>query len=468
MGNSRDQMRRLSPSHEAALVWCAITILVIAAALGLYQARGVAGLEEVIQQGPLSDVAITFFSTALAWLLIGVFLFLLAARRIHSGNVVTAACFFAVALLYVNFLRERTVYGDILDYIKAASNLFQGEHLHARYLYPPLWATLLKPLVPLGWRAIFDLCWILNALSLFAFFFLLHATLKRYGFSPRLAALVTAAFLLVNVPVIRTLCYVQVNIHVMNLILVALLLYPRSIVFSALAMSLAVHFKASPAILVLAFLIQKDWRWLAWFAAFTLGVGALTIAAGGVSPYRDFLANTGALYGAGDPSFRENSLDSFVRALFASLGVGQAFVQYLVVPLKILAAAAALAVVSRNVRRETFIEGGPEKGRALNALPALFPLMMLLSPLIWEHHGVFLALPFLVMLKKLSSTGEWLVFGAAYFLVFLAPTFDFFPWSYGRLFALFAWLWLAWSISGRAGNSAAFARANAALESIKP
>ncbi|MCX5752054.1 MAG: glycosyltransferase family 87 protein, partial [Candidatus Krumholzibacteria bacterium] len=355
-------MRRLSPSHEAALVWCAITVVLIAAALGLYHARGLAGLKEVIQQGPLSDVSITFLSVALAWLLVGVLLFLLAARRIHSGNVVTAACFFAVALLYLNFLRERTVYGDINDYIKAASNLFRGEPLHARYLYPPLWATLLKPLVPLGWRAIFDLCWLLNALSLFAFFFLLHGALKRYGFSARLAALVTAAFLLVNAPVIRTLCYVQVNVHVMNLILLALLLYPRSIAFSALAMSLAVHFKASPAVLILAFLVQKDLRWLAWFVAFTLGVAALTIAAGGVSPYRDFLANTGALYGAGDHVFRENSLDSFVRALFAALGVGQAFVQYFVVPLKILAAAAALAVVSRNVRRETFYEGGKEKG----------------------------------------------------------------------------------------------------------
>jgi len=461
-------MRRLSPSHAAAFAWSAITVVAIAAALGVYRARGVAGLTEVIQQGPLSDVSITFLSTALAWLLAGAFLFLLAGRRIHSGNALTAACFFAVALLYVNFLRERIVYGDILDYIEAASNLFQGEHLHARYLYPPFWATLLKPLVPLGGRAIFDICWLLNALSLFAFFFLLHAALKRYGFSPRLAALVTAAFLIVNAPVIRTLCYVQVNIHVMNLILVALLLYPRSIVFSALAMSLAVHFKASPAVLVLAFLIQRDWRWLAWFAAFTLGVATLTVAAAGISPYRDFLANVGALYSGGDPSFRENSLDSFVRALFASLGIGQALVHYVVVPLKILAAAAALAVVSRNVRRETFYEREPGQGRVLNAIPALLPLMMLLSPLMWEHHGVFLALPFLVLLKKLSSAGEWTIFGAAYFLAFLVPAFDFFPWSYGRLLSLFLWLWLAWRVSGRVGTSTAFSRANAALERATP
>jgi hypothetical protein len=466
-------MRRLSPIQEAALVWCAITVAAVAAALGVYGARGVEGLRAIIQQGPLSDVTITFLSAALAWLLAGAFLLLLARGRINRDNAVTAACFFAVALLYVNFLRERVVYGDILDYIKAAANLYHGEHLHARYLYPPLWAMLLEPLVPLGWRAMFDICWLLNALSLFAFFFLLHATLTRYGFSARLAAIVTAVFLLVNVPVIRTLCYVQVNIHVMNLILAALLLYPRSIVLSALAMSLAVHVKASPAALVLAFLVAKDWRWLAWFAGFTLGVFGLTVAVGGISPYRDFLANVGALYGAGDPSFRENSIDSFVRALFASIGAGESPVRYFAVPLKILAAAAAFAVLARNVRRETFLEGGEAhleggaaRRRVWNALPALLPLMMLLSPLIWEHHGVFLALPFLVILKKLSSAAEWTVFGAAYFLAFLMPTFDFFPWSYGRLLSIFAWLWLAWRVSGRAGMSAAFSRANAGLERV--
>ncbi len=457
-------MRRLSLVSAAALVWCAITLAMIAHALGVYRAGGVEGLKAVIQQGPLSDLAITFFSAALAWLLAGVFLILLARGRINKGNAVTAACFFMVALLYVNFLRERAVYGDILDYFRAAENLYRGEPLHARYIYPPLWATLLKPLVPLGWRAILDICWILNALSLFAFFFLLRAALMRYGFGARLAAIVTAVFMLVNAPVIRTLCYVQVNFHVMNLILAALLLYPRSIALSALAMALAVHLKASPAVLALAFLIRRDWKWLAWFAGATIGVGVLTVVASGLSPYRDFLANAGALYGRGDPSFRENSIDSFATALFASLGAGPGFVQYLAAPMKVLVAFASVAVVSRSVRRGTFCEKAGKNGIVLDAVPALLPLMMLLSPLMWEHHGVFLALPFLVMLKKLSSAGEWAVFGAAYFLAFLVPTFDFFPWSYGRLAAILAWLWLAWRVSGRAGASAAFERSNAALE----
>jgi len=92
-------------------------------------------------------------------------------------------------------------------------------------------------------------------------------------------------------------------------------------------------------------------------------------------------------------------------------------------------------------------------------------LMMLAAPLIWEHHGVFLALPFLVLLKRLSSAGEWLAYGSAYASIFLVPTFDFFPWSYARLAALFVWLWLAWSVPRKADASTLFTKANAWLES---
>ena len=80
----------------------------------------------------------------------------------------------------------------------------------------------------------------------------------------------------------------------------------------------------------------------------------------------------------------------------------------------------------------------------LNALPPLFILMTLASPVVWEHHGIFVALSFLLMLKRLDLPSDWLLFGFAYLLEFLLPTFDFFPWSFGRLFAPLLILWLMW------------------------
>ena len=71
-----------------------------------------------------------------------------------------------------------------------------------------------------------------------------------------------------------------------------------------------------------------------------------------------------------------------------------------------------------------------ERGaRLANALPPLFILMTLASPVVWEHHGIFVALSFLLLLKRLDTPNEWIWFGFAYFLEFVLPTFDFFPWS---------------------------------------
>jgi hypothetical protein len=37
------------------------------------------------------------------------------------------------------------------------------------------------------------------------------------------------------------------------------------------------------------------------------------------------------------------------------------------------------------------------------------------------------------MLRRVSSPGEWVAYGFALFLIYYVPTFDFYPWSYGRL-----------------------------------
>jgi hypothetical protein len=69
----------------------------------------------------------------------------------------------------------------------------------------------------------------------------------------------------------------------------------------------------------------------------------------------------------------------------------------------------------------------------LDAVPVLLLFMLLGSPLVWEHHPVFVALPYLLMLKVLEGPTEYGLYGLAYFLEYLLPTFDFFPWSFGRL-----------------------------------
>ncbi len=100
-----------------------------------------------------------------------------------------------------------------------------------------------------------------------------------------------------------------------------------------------------------------------------------------------------------------------------------------------LLAAATLAAVVRCMRAAAFVGSGEEGEHVLNAMPPLLIFMTLASPVVWEHHGIFLALSLLLLLKRLDLPADWVLFALAYLLEFLLPTFDFYPWSFGRLLA---------------------------------
>ncbi len=455
---------RFSTAAVAVVIWCSVTAAMIILPALAYRLGGPQGLRAIAQEGPISDLMLTLYAAVAAWLVLGAIAIYAACRRIDADAAVTAVCFVAVSLLYIGFARERVRYGDVVDYVSAAGSLVRGEHLPPRYLYPPFWATLLKPLVPLGTRAVFDILWCLNLVSLCVLFFMLRAVLGRYGFGPRLAALAAAGFMVVNAPIVRTLGYVQVNFHVLNLMLASLVLRRRSAALSALALALAVHLKAAPAILAAAFVIARDRRWVGWFAVFIAAVAGWTVAENGAYPYRDFLSNAAGVWGGGDPSFRQFSIDSLLQAIVNLWKGGTTLFAYVVGPVKIAVAALGLAAVLAQAARRTFVAEIDREGTMLNAAPGLFILMVLLQPIAWPHHGVFLAVPFLAILRRLETPPEWLVFGTAYFLLFLMPVHDFFPWSYGRLAALFAWFWLARSVSSRAGDGRFFARAAAFVD----
>jgi len=120
--------------------------------------------------------------------------------------------------------------------------------------------------------------------------------------------------------------------------------------------------------------------------------------------------------------------------------------RYLTSGAKAAFAAACLAIAVISTKRGIFFELPDRTAALYNSLPVFLILMVMTSPLVWEHHPVLLCLPYLLVLKRLTTEHEWLLFGFAYFLEFLVPTFDLFPWSYGRLLSPIVWLWLVWSV----------------------
>ncbi len=449
-------------ARTALIFWAAITALVAASLLIIDLRWGVAGFSIFIQQWPLTDLPIVLASVALTWLLFGFLLYLLANEKINSSNALTFAGCFLIAFAYLNVLSERFRYGDYQYYLQAANNLLQHKPLPDTYFYLPLWATLLEPIAPLGDEGMLLILWLVNIFSLFLFYFLLHRLLEKYGFSIRLAAIVTTLFILVNTPLLRTLDYVQVNLLVINFIFLSLLLYPKYSFLSALSLALAVHLKTSPAVIVLAFLLEKDRRWFGWFVLSFLVLAAIPVAFNGVSPYFDYLNNIRGLTQARQAIFHETSFDSFFRFILPVFKLPGVWIEIAADAAKVILAATTFFVMAQCVRMQTFFASKERGANLLNAVPSLFILMTLASPVVWEHHGIFVALSFLLMLKRIDSPSEWMWFGFAYFLEFILPTFDFFPWSYGRLIAPLIILWLM----RRAIGSSLLPRLNFWLDSI--
>ncbi len=439
----------------ALITWFASTFLVVAQLIAIYLRNGLEGLNLFIQQWPLSNLAVTLAATALTWLLVGALFYMLANEKINAGNALLVAGFFLVMFVYLNILRERLRYGDYHYYLEAATALANGQTLPDTYLYLPLWATLLQFIVPLGDQGVLIVLWTVNIIALATFYFLLVQILERYNFSHHFAVLTTILFLLVNAPLQRTLGFVQVNLMVLDLVFLSILTYPKNTLLSALTLALAVHLKTSPAVLVLAFLLEFNWRWMFWFAVSFLVIAAIPILTDGISPYLDYLTNIRILTEIPDTNFHDTSFDSFLRFLNPFFGIQIAQTRLMALSAKVLLLGAALFTMMKNIQAQSF----SKENRMLNAIPPLFIVMTLASPIVWDHHGMFTTLAFLLMLKRIDSPNMWLLFIFAYILEFVLPSFDFFPWSYGRLIAPMIVLGLMW-VTSKNESSPFFIKAN--------
>ncbi len=456
-----------SALRTAFITWIGLSALVVASVVLIYLRNGAIGLDLYIQQWPLSNLAITLASTALSWVCVGAILYLLVNEKINARNVFFVAGFFLVILVYLNVLRERFRYGDYAYYIEAATALLKNQPLPDTYFYLPLWATILQVILPWEDQGVLVTLWTLNIIALGLFYILLVQLLERYGFSNRFAVGVTVLFMLVNTPLHRTLGYVQVNLLVMVLVIFSVLNFSKKTFLSALALALAVHLKTSPAALVLAFLLERNWRWVAWFGISFLILAFIPLALEGPSPYFDFLTNIGILAQSTNTNFHDTSFDSFFRFLNPFFGIGISATRVITLIIKVIFGVTTLYVMARNIHHATFVNAEAAQGTLLNAIPSLFIFMTLASPIVWDHHGLFVALPFLLLLKCLDSPALWMWFGFAYLQEFVMPSFDFFPWSFGRLFAPLIVLWLMWAVTRkREGKPRFFHAANRWLDKL--
>jgi hypothetical protein len=387
--------------------------------------------------------------------LLGMFLSILAVGTVlwlARGEASPDGKHWASALLWLlpvlAAIHQVSEYGkpswDWKCYVGGAEALLAGGMPYADcYLYPPLLAQLFAWVYPLfhllgeglglgapkHWMLVFFAWHSFQVLMVGLTTLLLNRLARRHGFSVLLAAAIVALLLLVNTPLERTIRHNQVNLIVLNLVLLALdRVDPRPGLSGALV-ALAGHIKLLPVVLLAAFVFGKRW---AAVTGFMLVGGVLALVQVGLAEpagmWGEFFTHA-PKFVQGE-YFRDNSLTGLIFNLIrVPIDLMGGDIKGWQRPLRSLGMLISLGAGAVVLSRMHFRQDTDWLGSMSLAL------MLLLSPVAWEHHYVW-ALPLSVLSLATFGRQQPARVGIAVLLMFGLPTFDVFPLSYHRLAGL--------------------------------
>lgn len=297
------------------------------------------------------------------------------------------------------------------------------------FIYPPFAALVLSPLALVPWTV----SWVsMTALSLGSLAVALYVTARRVwpGGGRNGAVVLTAvavpASLLLD-PVSQTFWFGQVNLLLLALVVLDCLApgprWPRG-----LLVGIAAAIKLTPAAFVLLFLLRRDFR-SAGTAVGTFVVAALIGFA--VAPGSSWTYWTGSAQGlsglSGSP-FGSNQAIRGALARFDELSPGVQSALW--VALCVLVLAVGVLAMRRALRG-----GNVAMAMAVNAA-----LSLLVSPISWGHHWVYVAPALLVMTgscARLRSRG-WTAATAVTAAIFVLHPYHYLPMDHHREYG---WSW---------------------------
>ncbi|MFE3444182.1 glycosyltransferase 87 family protein [Nocardia sp. NPDC059180] len=249
------------------------------------------------------------------------------------------------------------------------------------FIYPPFAALALSPFALLPWSVAVVSYFTVSVAALALTLFLVARRMwpQQRGLGWWAAATALPLTLLLE-PTVSTLDFGQVNLILMGLVAADCLTektkWPRGVL-----VGIAAAIKLTPAAFVLYFLVRKDYKAAITAAATGATVTALAFA---VLPREsfDYWFGGGNMSGLSGSVFHTNQSIQGVLARFGISGIG-------FTALWLVLAAVALVVVFAIMRKVAAV---PPLALFANALLAL-----LVSPISWSHHWVWVAPGLLVM-----------------------------------------------------------------------
>lgn len=368
-----------------------------------------------------------------------------------------------VALFWLNILTENTQKSwDYLCYERAAQAFLNGKNPYLDcYLYPPFVLSIfdwifrgmqffIKELrgFPLrydkAWMYMFYFYQCVQWFLVVAAYLLSCRLAEKFGLSKRLSLGVVTVLFILNNPLLRTVHWNQVNLWVLNFAILLLLFDHAQPYIAGFLAAIGTHIKIYPALFVAPWILLKDRKAIIGFSAGIILLLGLTIATIGTgSTWLQFIINL-ITRPQGD-ALRDNSLHSIlfnvarIARIIKPWDLKNQSVNAVSNGISILIGIGfmvRLAVRNRILRKTQ--ESDPSYAFQRDGMMVdMFGLMLLASPMVWEHHYIF-AIPLILwaLAKEIKEEHPPVASFIAFLFIFGLPTFDIFPLSYLRLAGL--------------------------------
>jgi alpha-1,2-mannosyltransferase len=275
------------------------------------------------------------------------------------------------------------------------------------YTYPPMWAAVMALVAWLPWRAV-DVAWTLVDLALLVWAVRISYArfLDRLGGRRWIAWACLIAVCGLTAPVLSVFDLGQLGIVLMALVLADALPRTRRLPGGVLV-GIATAIKLLPGVFVLYWAITKRWRAAAIASATAIGLWALTALV------RPSVSSTYWFQIAIHPERAGDASDVFNQSLNGMLQRAGQGTMWSSTAVWAVVAAAVLAVGLLRAR-DAHVAGDELAAVSIVALAGV-----LISPISWVHHAVWIVPVTGVLLGDGRAQGRWIAWGGT-MLLFLA------------------------------------------------
>jgi len=358
-------------------------------------------------------------------------------------------------ILYLNYYIDfLSISSDYLCYENAMINFLNSKNIYQNtgYLYPPL-LTQLMSLIYISVNKLLILTKItipeegirfllfyfyqsFNFLLIFASIYLSFKYVRQNFNNQNNIKIFIFLLFLINNPILRNIKFNQINFLILFPILLIMVNCKKEF-FIGIIIAISICIKIYLILLVFPIIISKKHKILIGMIVTCISYVVLTIIFGQWHIWNDFV--NFFLNIPKNNAFRNNSIYSFIYNLKVFFHFGN-IVFYI-----FLLAIYGIIIIWFS-RRELFLLKVQKSNTAVIGLIREFilvdtvGLMLLVTPLAWEHHYIIAIPVFLFGLKfhNILNLKFYIICGI---LMFVIPTFDIFPFSYHRIIGLLIFLY---------------------------